>query len=243
MSVLGWKEYELEVMRDVSGNFVVVCTIENLDPMGVHTGDSITVAPAQTLTDKELQRLRNMSRMVLDRSRAGDGRRERPVRRQPGRWAGLRHRDEPARLALVGAGEQGDRLPDCQDRGAAGGRLHARRNSQRHHPRDAGLVRAVARLRGRQNPALGFRQVPRRGLDARPADESHRRSHGDWSHLPRSAAKGHSLARHWHQRLRQQTAAHDAGSSARADGAAAFPGRQCCCAKASRRKKSSERPV
>ncbi|MBE2269762.1 MAG: carbamoyl-phosphate synthase large subunit, partial [Anaerolinea sp.] len=67
MSVLGWKEYELEVMRDVAGNFVVVCTIENLDPMGVHTGDSITVAPAQTLTDKELQRLRNMARRVLDR--------------------------------------------------------------------------------------------------------------------------------------------------------------------------------
>jgi carbamoyl-phosphate synthase large subunit len=67
MSVLGWKEYELEVMRDASGNFVVVCTIENLDPMGVHTGDSITVAPAQTLTDKELQRLRNMARAVLDR--------------------------------------------------------------------------------------------------------------------------------------------------------------------------------
>ncbi len=67
MSVLGWKEYELEVMRDVSGNFVMVCTIENLDPMGVHTGDSITVAPAQTLTDKELQRLRDMAKQVLDR--------------------------------------------------------------------------------------------------------------------------------------------------------------------------------
>jgi carbamoyl-phosphate synthase large subunit len=66
-SVLGWKEYELEVMRDTAGNFVVVCTIENLDPMGVHTGDSITVAPAQTLTDKELQRLRDMARIVLDR--------------------------------------------------------------------------------------------------------------------------------------------------------------------------------
>ncbi len=67
MSVIGWKEYELEVMRDTAGNFVVVCTIENLDPMGVHTGDSITVAPAQTLTDKELQRLRNMARKVLNR--------------------------------------------------------------------------------------------------------------------------------------------------------------------------------
>ncbi len=67
MSLLGWKEYELEVMRDKQGNFVVVCSIENLDPMGVHTGDSITVAPVQTLTDKELQRLRDMARAVLDR--------------------------------------------------------------------------------------------------------------------------------------------------------------------------------
>jgi len=67
MSLLGWKEYELELMRDANGNFVVVCSIENLDPMGVHTGDSITVAPAQTLTDKELQRLRNMSRAIFDR--------------------------------------------------------------------------------------------------------------------------------------------------------------------------------
>ncbi len=66
-SLLGWKEYELELMRDGRGNFVVVCSIENLDPMGVHTGDSITIAPAQTLTDKELQRLRNMSRKIFDR--------------------------------------------------------------------------------------------------------------------------------------------------------------------------------
>ena len=65
-SVLGWKEYELEVMRDRADNFVVVCSIENLDPMGVHTGDSITVAPAQTLTDKEYQRLRDAARAVLD---------------------------------------------------------------------------------------------------------------------------------------------------------------------------------
>ncbi|MCG6961863.1 MAG: carbamoyl-phosphate synthase large subunit [Acidobacteria bacterium] len=65
-SVLGWKEFELEVMRDAAGTFVVVCSIENLDPMGVHTGDSITVAPAQTLTDREYQRLRDAARTVLD---------------------------------------------------------------------------------------------------------------------------------------------------------------------------------
>ena len=58
-SIIGWKEYEMEVMRDISDNVVIICSIENLDPMGVHTGDSITVAPAQTLTDKEYQRMRD----------------------------------------------------------------------------------------------------------------------------------------------------------------------------------------
>jgi len=64
-SVLGWKEYELEVMRDGKDNFVVICSIENLDPMGVHTGDSITIAPAQTLTDKEYQRMRDQAKAVV----------------------------------------------------------------------------------------------------------------------------------------------------------------------------------
>ena len=64
-SLLGWKEYELEVMRDLADNVVIICSIENLDPMGVHTGDSITVAPAQTLTDKEYQRLRDYSQKII----------------------------------------------------------------------------------------------------------------------------------------------------------------------------------
>lgn len=64
-SVLGWKEYELEVMRDKNDNFVVVCTIENIDAMGVHTGDSITVAPSMTLTDREYQRMRDMGKVVM----------------------------------------------------------------------------------------------------------------------------------------------------------------------------------
>ena len=64
-SVLGWKEFELEVMRDVRDNFVVICSIENFDPMGIHTGDSITVAPAQTLTDKEYQRMRDAAAAII----------------------------------------------------------------------------------------------------------------------------------------------------------------------------------
>ena len=66
-SLIGWKEFELEVMRDVADNFVVICSIENIDPMGVHTGDSITVAPALTLTDKEYQRMRDVARRIIRR--------------------------------------------------------------------------------------------------------------------------------------------------------------------------------
>ncbi|MEE1209270.1 MAG: carbamoyl-phosphate synthase large subunit, partial [Parafannyhessea umbonata] len=66
-SIAGWKEIEMEVMRDAQGNGIVICSIENLDPMGVHTGDSITVAPAQTLSDAELQRLRDYSLAILEK--------------------------------------------------------------------------------------------------------------------------------------------------------------------------------
>ncbi len=65
-SVIGWKEFELEVMRDCTDNFIVVCSIENLDPMGIHTGDSITVAPAQTLSDLEYQQMRDSAKRALD---------------------------------------------------------------------------------------------------------------------------------------------------------------------------------
>ena len=64
-SVLGWKEFELEVMRDLQDNVVIICSIENFDPMGVHTGDSVTVAPAQTLTDREYQRMRDAAVAVI----------------------------------------------------------------------------------------------------------------------------------------------------------------------------------
>src|SRR5207302_4718057 len=64
-SVIGWKEYELEVMRDKADNVVIICSIENVDPMSVHTGDSITVAPIQTLSDKEYQRMRDAAKDII----------------------------------------------------------------------------------------------------------------------------------------------------------------------------------
>ncbi len=66
-SIEGWKEYEMEVMRDRAGNGIIVCSIENVDPVGVHTGDSITVAPAQTLSDVEYQRMRAASLAILEK--------------------------------------------------------------------------------------------------------------------------------------------------------------------------------
>jgi len=141
-SVLGWKEFELEVMRDHADNFVVVCSIENFDPMGVHTGDSITIAPAQTLTDKEYQTPARPGSPRHLRCRRGDWWLEHPVRRTPGDGPRGNHRNEPARQPQFRAGLESDRLPHRQDRCPTGCRLHPGRNSQRHHPRDARFVRA-----------------------------------------------------------------------------------------------------
>ena len=107
-----------------------------------------------------------------DRDHPRDRRRHRrlehPVRGEPDRRHAGRDRDEPARVALVGAGVEGDRLPDREDRREARGRLHARRDPERHHARDAGLVRAVDRLRRDEDPALHLREVPGRRRTCSP---------------------------------------------------------------------------
>ena len=95
-SVIGWKEFELEVMRDVADNFVVICSIENIDAMGVHTGDSVTVAPALTLTDKEYQRMRDMGRRII----------RRVIRRSVHHIVQLPQRPEEPREIHLGLGQQ-----------------------------------------------------------------------------------------------------------------------------------------
>ena len=133
-SVLGWGEFELEVMRDRNDNVVIVCSIENVDPMGVHTGDSVTVAPQQTLTDRLYQRLRDQAIAVIRAVGVETGGSNVQFAVNPDR-GDRRHRDEPARVAVLGAGLEGDRLPDREDRRAAGRRLRARGDPQRHHRR------------------------------------------------------------------------------------------------------------
>jgi len=95
-SMLGWKEYEMEVVRDKNDNCIIICSIENIDPMGVHTGDSITVAPALTLTDKEYQIMRNASLAVL-------------------RAVGVETGGSNVQFVLC-FGVQSDRFSDCQNR-------------------------------------------------------------------------------------------------------------------------------
>ena len=127
-SVLGWKEYELEVMRDRADNVVIICSIENLDPMGVHTGDSITVAPAMTLTDKEYQRMRDAACRVIREIgvETGGSNVQFAVDPEDGRMVVIEMNPRVSRS--LGAGVEGDRLPDRQDRREARGRLHARRD-------------------------------------------------------------------------------------------------------------------
>ena len=128
-SVLGWKEFELEVMRDTKDNVIIICSIENFDPMGVHTGDSITVAPAQTLTDREYQMMRDAAIAVIREIGVETGGSNIQFAVNPSTGSHGGDRDEPARLALIGAGLEGDRVPHCENCRQARRRLYARRDS------------------------------------------------------------------------------------------------------------------
>ena len=122
-SLVGWKEVEYEVIRDGADNCITVCNMENFDPMGAHTGDSIVVAPSQTLTDKEYQMLRTASLKIIRglgieggcniqlALRPHPDAMKQPPRRLGRRFGLLRYRGEPPRQPLLRAGQQGDRLP------------------------------------------------------------------------------------------------------------------------------------
>ena len=114
---------------------------------------------------------------------------------QPRRRPHGRGRDEPARVAQLGAGVEGHRVSDCQDRREAGPRLSPRRDSQRHHAADAGLVRADDRLRRGEDPALELREVPPGRPHAHDADEVGGRGDVDWPHFQRGVPEGRAVAR------------------------------------------------
>ena len=127
--------------------------------------------------------------------RRRDRRVEHPVRDQPRRRPHRRHRDEPARVAVLGAGVEGHRVPDREDRRQAGARLPPRRDPERHHAADAGVVRADHRLRGGEVPALELREVPAGRPDADHADEVGGRGDGHRPHLQGGVPEGGAVAR------------------------------------------------
>ncbi len=145
-SVLGWKEYELEVMRDLAGNGIIVCSIENFDPMGVHTGDSITVAPAQTLTDREYQMMRDAALRCLNEIGVdtGGSNVQFAINPENGRMVIVEMNPRVSRSSALASKATG--FPDREDRRETRRRLSPGRNSKRHHPRHAGLLRAHASI-------------------------------------------------------------------------------------------------
>ena len=206
-SVIGWKEFELEVMRDLRDNVVIVCSIENFDPMGVHTGDSITVAPAQTLTDKEYQLMRDAALAIIREIgvETGGSNIQFAVNPADGRLVVIEMNPRVSRSSALASKATG--FPDRQDRGQARRRLHARRAAERHHPRDAGLVRADDRLLRGEDAALGLREVPRGRPDADDPDEVRRRGDGHRPDLQGGAPEGGPLARAGSRRARARPAA------------------------------------
>jgi hypothetical protein len=162
-SLLGWKEYEMEVVRDKADNCIIICSIENLDPMGVHTGDSITVAPAQTLTDKEYQIMRNASLAVLREIGVETGGSNVQFSHQcPKDRPHGGDRDEPPCVPVLCTCIQGhglSRLPRSPPswRWATPSMSCSNDITGGAHP---GLVRAGHRLRRYQDSALRLREVP-----------------------------------------------------------------------------------
>jgi carbamoyl-phosphate synthase large subunit len=190
-SVLGWKEYEMEVVRDKADNCIIVCSIENIDPMGVHTGDSITVAPALTLTDKEYQWMRAASIAVLREIgvETGGSNVQFAVNPADGRMVVIEMNPRVSRSSALASKATG--FPDRQGRRPPGRRLHAGRADERHHRRrDPGLVRALDRLCGHQDPALRLREISRQRAAPDHRHEVGRRGDGHRPHLQGKRPEG-----------------------------------------------------
>ena len=161
-SVIGWKEFELEVMRDVADNFVVICSIENIDPMGVHTGDSITVAPALTLTDKEYQRMRDAARRIIRRVgvETGGSNIQFCVNPKDGRMLVIEMNPRVSRSSALASKATGFPIAKIAAKLALG--YHLDEIPERHHAADAGVLRADDRLRRRRRSRGGTSRSSRR---------------------------------------------------------------------------------
>jgi hypothetical protein len=189
-SLIGWKEYEMEVVRDRNDNCIIVCSIENFDAMGVHTGDSITVAPAQTLTDKEYQIMRDASLAVLREIgvETGGSNVQFGVNPDTGRMVVIEMNPRVSRSRPWPRRRRGSRLPRSRPSWRWATRSTSwKTTSPAGH---AGFLRAVDRLRGHQGAAFCLREVQRCRRAPDHADEIRGRGHGDRPQFPGIAAEG-----------------------------------------------------
>ena len=193
-SILGWKEYELEVMRDKADNVVIVCSIENLDPMGVHTGDSITVAPAMTLTDREYQHLRDLSIGIIRSVGVDTGgcNIQFAVNPVDGRVVVIEMNPRVSRSSALASKATGFPIAKIAAKVAIGYTLDEIPNDITGET--PASLRADARLRRREGAAVRVREVPGRRPDADHAHEVGRRGDGDRPQLHRGAAEGAAVA-------------------------------------------------
>ena len=207
-SLLGWKEFEMEVVRDKKDNCIIVCSIENLDPMGVHTGDSITVAPAQTLTDKEYQIMRDASIAVLREIgvETGGSNVQFAINPDDGRMIVIEMNPRVSRSSALASKATGFPIAKIAAKLAVGYTLDELRNDITGGA-DAGVVRADDRLRRHQGAALRVREIQAGRRPADHADEVGRRSDGDRPHVPGIAAEGAARPRDRRRRLQPEDGA------------------------------------
>ena len=182
-SVIGWGEFELEVMRDRNDNVVVVCSIENIDPMGVHTGDSVTVAPQQTLTDRQYQKLRDQAISVIRAVgvETGGSNIQFAVNPETDEIVVIEMNPRVSRSSALASKATGFPIAKIAARLAVGYALEEIDNDiTRVH---AGELRADDRLRGGQVAALRLREVPGRRRLALDLHAVGRRGDGDRAHV------------------------------------------------------------
>ena len=193
-SILGWKEFELELMRDRHDNVVVVCSIENIDPMGVHTGDSVTVAPAMTLTDREYQHMRDVAIAVIRAVGVDTGGCNIQFAVEPvtGRMVVIEMNPRVSRSSALASKATGFPIAKIAAKLAIGYTLDEIPNDITGA--DPGQLRAQPRLRGGQGAEVRVREVPWRRSGADDAHEVGRGGDGDWPVVPRSSPEGPEIA-------------------------------------------------
>ncbi len=204
-SVLDWKEFELEVMRDTADNVVIICSIENFDPMGVHTGDSITVAPAQTLTDKEYQEMRTASLAIIREIGVdtGGSNIQFAVNPKDGAIVVIEMNPRVSRSSALASKATGFPIAKIAAKLAVGYTLDEIPNDiTKETPAsfEPTIDYVVTKI-----PRFTFEKFPQARLDAHHPDEIGRRGDGDRAHVQGELPEGDSLARDRTRRPREPT--------------------------------------